>query len=90
MRSIDTRTVGLVIVALGGGRTRVEDEVDHSVGLTEVAGIGEPVDADHPLAVVHARNDAEAKRAADSLQAAFSIGDAGAQPGPVVATRITS
>jgi thymidine phosphorylase len=90
VRSIDTRAVGLVVVALGGGRTRVEDDVDHSVGLTEVAGIGELVDSDHPLAIIHARTDSDAQFAAESLRAAFSVGDAGAQPGPVVAMRITS
>ena len=42
--SIDTRSVGLVVVALGGGRLRVDDQVDHSVGLTDVVAVGEHVD----------------------------------------------
>ena len=38
---IDTRAVGMVVVALGGGRTRPQDPVDHAVGLTDLAGLGD-------------------------------------------------
>ncbi len=34
---IDTRAVGMAVVALGGGRTRPQDSIDHSVGLTDLA-----------------------------------------------------
>ncbi len=37
---VDVRAVGLAVVALGGGRVRESDPVDHAVGLTEVAGPG--------------------------------------------------
>ena len=40
---VDVRAVGLAVVALGGGRTRETDPVDHAVGLTEVAAPGEEV-----------------------------------------------
>jgi thymidine phosphorylase len=90
VQSVDTRAVGLTVVALGGGRTRVEDDVDHSVGLTDVVGIGEYVDHDRPLAIIHARNDSEAGLAADALRAAFVVDDGPSEPGPVIASRITS
>ena len=32
---VDVRAVGLAVVALGGGRTRETDPVDHAVGLTD-------------------------------------------------------
>ena len=67
--AIDVRKVGLAVVELGGGRTREDQAVDHAVGLTEVAGLGE--DAAR-LAVVHARDDATAERAAARLRAAFT------------------
>ena len=41
MSAVDVRAVGLAVVALGGGRTREDDPVDHSVGLTDVAAPGE-------------------------------------------------
>ena len=89
VQSVDTRSVGLTVVALGGGRIRVEDSVDHAVGLTEVIGPGEYVDQERPLAIVHARNDSEAKTAADALRSACSIGDDRPALRPVVASRIT-
>jgi thymidine phosphorylase len=72
--AIDVRRVGLAIVALGGGRTRTEDPVDLSVGLSEVAGLGEAVEPDgRPLALVHARDRDHAERARDEICAAFSL-----------------
>ena len=90
VESVDTRSIGLAVVALGGGRLRVEDEIDHSVGLTDVVAIGEHVDRDRPLAVVHARSESDAKIAAEALRSACSIGDSKPSPGPVVASRITA
>ncbi|MGA8335902.1 MAG: thymidine phosphorylase, partial [Solirubrobacteraceae bacterium] len=56
--AIDVRAVGIAIVNLGGGRAREDDIVDHSVGLTEVAALGERVEpGGRPLALVHARDD---------------------------------
>jgi thymidine phosphorylase len=88
--SMDTRSIGLAVVGLGGGRLKVNEPIDHSVGLTDVIGLGEYADRDRPLAVVHARNDAEADIAANAVQAACAIGDAPPVTGPVVAMRVTA
>jgi thymidine phosphorylase len=82
---IDTRAVGMVVVALGGGRTRPQDRVDHAVGLTHLAGLGDTVGADRPLAVVHARTKAQAADAAALLRSAYRVGGrAGAANAPVL------
>ena len=83
--AIDVRAVGIAVVNLGGGRAREDDVVDHSVGLTEVAAIGERVEpGGRPLALVHARDSESARRAADAVRAAFVLGDPpGEVPGPV-------
>jgi thymidine phosphorylase len=73
--SIDTRGLGLAVVALGGGRTRAADPVDHSVGLTELAGIGDEVGPHRPLALVHARDEASAAAAMNTLRAAYTLGE---------------
>jgi thymidine phosphorylase len=88
IQAVDTRAVGLVVVGLGGGRRRVEDKIDPAVGLSEVRGIGEPVSADTPLAIIHARGRDAAEHAAAALAAAFEVGDATAAPGPVILQRI--
>jgi thymidine phosphorylase len=90
VQSINTRSVGLAVVALGGGRLRVGDQIDHAVGLSAVAGLGEHVDQDHPFAIVHARSQADAEAAANTLRASYSIGDARPATGPVIASRITA
>ncbi|MGZ4179303.1 MAG: thymidine phosphorylase [Solirubrobacteraceae bacterium] len=74
--AVDVRAVGVAIVNLGGGRAREDDRVDHSVGLTEVAALGERVEpGGRPLALVHARDEDGARRAADAVRAAYVVGD---------------
>jgi thymidine phosphorylase len=83
--AIDVRAVGMAVVGLGGGRARESDPVDHSVGFTEVAALGERVaPGERPLAVVHARDEASADRAAEALRAAFALGDGPEQSLPIV------
>ncbi|MFH6784414.1 MULTISPECIES: thymidine phosphorylase [Methylobacterium] len=72
--AIATRDVGVAVIGLGGGRTRPQDGIDHAVGLTELAGLGDEVGPDRPLAVVHARSEAEAARAEAAIVAAYRIG----------------
>jgi thymidine phosphorylase len=82
---IDVRAVGVEIVALGGGRARETDPVDHAVGLTEVAALGESVSpGGRPLAMVHARDQQSAEHAAATLRAAFTVGDAPSALAPPV------
>jgi thymidine phosphorylase len=83
--AVDVRAVGLAVVGLGGGRARETDPVDHSVGFTEVAALGERVGpGERPLALVHARDEASAERAAQALRAAFVLGEGPEQSLPIV------
>ncbi len=82
---IDVRAVGVAIVALGGGRARETDPVDHAVGLTEVAALGAAVaPGGRPLAVLHARDEAGFERAAQAVRAAFSVGGSAPADRPVL------
>ncbi|CAN5396236.1 thymidine phosphorylase [soil metagenome] len=87
--AIDTRAVGMVVVALGGGRTRPQDSIDHAVGLTSLAGIGDVVDTDRPLAIVHAHTNTQIAQATDLLRAAYRIGGRAKPPRAAVLDRIT-
>jgi len=87
--TVDVRAVGLAIIGLGGGRARESDVIDHAVGLTEVAAIGERVaPGGRPLAVVHARDADSAARAAAELRRAYVLGDGPVQAGPAVIERL--
>ena len=71
--AVETRSVGLAALALGGGRTRAGQSIDHSVGFSEVAGPGARVSAGRPLALVHARTEADAAEAVAALRSAFDL-----------------
>ena len=73
---VDARSVGLLVVELGGGRQRVEDAIDSAVGLADVRGVGDAVTQDRPIAVVHARSPADAEAVATRLRRAVTVGDA--------------
>ncbi len=89
VEAVDSRAVGIAVIELGGGRARPEDKIDHSVGFTRLAAIGTPVGAgDAPLAVVHARTEAHAEKAAAALRAAYKLGHAIPEETPVVFERI--
>lgn len=85
----DTRALGLAVIALGGGRVRADQAIDHAVGLSEVAGIGERVGPGRPLALVHARNRAAAETAAEALRQAVVIEADAPAPPPLIHERIS-
>ncbi|EIK94230.1 thymidine phosphorylase [Pseudomonas sp. M47T1] len=71
--AIDTRAVGLAVVALGGGRCRPGDALDLSVGFSRLVFVGEAVGAERPLGWVHAASDSAADEAAHALRAAYRV-----------------
>jgi thymidine phosphorylase len=89
--AIDVRAVGIAIINLGGGRARETDLIDHGVGLTEVAGLGERVEpGGRPLALVQAKDEEGARRAADAVRAAYELGDTAPKPrDPVIEVQRT-
>mgnify|MGYP000138541139 FL=1 len=72
---IDTRQVGLSVVELGGGRRRADDKIDYSVGLSEVGILGQHVDAQTPIATIHAKSEQDFAHASEMLHAAISVGE---------------
>ena len=87
LAAMDTRALGLVVVALGGGRRLASDAVDPRVGLSQLLPLGTPVLAGQPLLRLHAANAAAAQAARRAVLAALSIAEPGravAPPGPVV------
>jgi thymidine phosphorylase len=70
---IDTRAVGRAVVQLGGGRNHLDDRIDPAVGLSDITGIGEPVDTDTPLAMIHARDEPTLALASATLVDAYSV-----------------
>ena len=90
VRALDTRALGVAVMRLGGGRRRATDAIDHAVGLSDVASIGEAVGPERPLCQVHARHDEDARLAAAAVRAAISVGEAAAAAPPPVYERISA
>lgn len=76
LAKVDCRALGMVVVGLGGGRVRLEDKLDFSVGLSDIAPIGAEVGPNRPLAIVHAASDSAADAAIAQIQATCTIADA--------------
>jgi thymidine phosphorylase len=87
--AIDTRGVGMAVVALGGGRATPTDTIDHTVGFDRLAGLGAWVDAGTPIARIHARDEATAADAEARLKSAYRLGDS-APSFPLIAATIAS
>lgn len=87
VQSIDTRALGLAVVALGGGRRREGGRVDPRVGFDRLAMPGDTVGPGAPLGRVHAADAAGAEMGAAALRAAYSFGAGGARA-PLVQGRV--
>ena len=82
--AIDTRTVGLALIELGGGRRRAGDKIDHRVGFSEFRGLGAEVGPQQPICLVHAVDGVSWARAADAIRAAVRLsGDEVPVPSPI-------
>jgi pyrimidine-nucleoside phosphorylase len=75
VREIGAREVAGVAMALGAGRERKEDPVDHAVGVVCRAKRGDRVEAGEALAVIHARDETTAESAAADLLSAYEVGE---------------
>ncbi|MCA1246065.1 thymidine phosphorylase [Massilia sp. MS-15] len=82
--SVDTRGLGLAVVALGGGRVRPQDTIDFAVGLTGLVELGDSIAVGQPLAMVHARTSEAAEQAVRQVQAAYQIGAGKAAAEPMI------
>ncbi|WMN86768.1 thymidine phosphorylase [Vibrio parahaemolyticus] len=72
--AMDTRAIGMAVVAMGGGRRVATDEIDYAVGFDDFIRLGEVADSDKPLAVIHARTEEQWEEAAKALRSAIKVG----------------
>jgi thymidine phosphorylase len=89
LAEVDVRAVGNAIIELGGGRRKVGEVLDLSVGFSHVARIGTLLDNATPLAVVHAANEDDAKTAERLLLDACSVREEPPEERPVICERVS-
>ncbi len=88
--AIDTRAVGMSVVALGGGRMRPQDQIDPSVGVTNILPLGSEVKAGDVLALVHAQTQDKADQAVQMVRQAMMLSDSEPQLNSVIYETVTA
>lgn len=86
---VDTRAIGIAVVAMGGGRRHPDDSIDPSVGFSHLAFVGEQVDTATPLAWVHAANAVQAEQAARAILAAYQIAEQAQPASPLLLLEVS-
>jgi pyrimidine-nucleoside phosphorylase len=72
---VNTAEIGHAIAAIGGGRVRIDDRVDATVGYLTDVKISDRVSAEASLGTIYCRDESKAREAAARIQAAYEIGD---------------
>jgi thymidine phosphorylase len=75
IKTVDTAEIGHTIAAIGGGRIRIEDVIDPTVGFIAERKIGDQVKTGDVIGVVYCADSANAEEAVRRIGAAYQIGD---------------
>lgn len=86
--SIDSLELGLTAVAMGAGRTRTDQSIDHAVGIEIVASRGTKVVPGQTLARLHVRTESAGDVIASRVRKAFVVTDEPSASAPLVLGRI--
>jgi thymidine phosphorylase len=73
INNVDTTEIGHTIAAIGGGRVRIEDVIDPTVGFIAEHKIGDQINEGDVLGVVYCADSANAQEAMQRIQAAYEI-----------------
>lgn len=84
INAMQTRDIGLSIVAMGGGRLTNGQAIDHSVGFDQILPVGTLVNAGDIIARVHASSHDMAVRAKGEYINAITIDDLASEIPPVI------
>ncbi|WP_026957737.1 thymidine phosphorylase [Aliagarivorans taiwanensis] len=76
---VDSKALGMAVVAMGGGRQHPKDQLDYSVGLSQIVSLGDYVDVDQPLMVIHASSEQQWQHAAALVREALVQSEAAPQ-----------
>jgi len=72
---IDTTEIGHAIAAIGGGRVRIEDVIDPTVGFVTEVKLGDRITQNDALGIVYSSDAGRGREAAVRIQSAYAIDD---------------
>ena len=73
IKDVDTTEIGHTIASIGGGRVRIEDVIDPTVGFIAECKIGDQVNRGDVIGVVYCADQAKAQEAVARIQASYEI-----------------
>ena len=89
LSEMNVRGIGNAIIELGGGRREVGQALDLSVGFSDFACIGTKLDAEAPLAVIHAPSEEATAHCEQLLLDACAIDDEPPEEHAVIYERVS-
>ena len=84
LTELHAESVGRASVILGAGRDRVEDPVDHGVGIMVLAKPGDQLSKGDPVLELHYRDSGKRDAALPLAERAVVVGDTRPSPRPVI------
>jgi len=85
---VQTDEIGMTVVAMGGGRLKKGDPIDHAVGLVMHYKVGDYVERGTPLFTLHAASRASYEESARRVLAALEFSPTPVSPLPLFYRRI--
>jgi len=80
---IDAKVVGETSVDLGAGRAKKSDPIDHAVGIEVLHNVGDYVEQNQAVFIVHANDEAHLSAAKERLLTGLAWSDTPVQPLPL-------
>ena len=84
LQAVAAEKLALVAASLGAGRQRKGNPIDPSVGIEFLAKVGDRLEPERPIAVVHAQKEEAATRAATAIAGCMTVGEEAAEAPPLV------
>ena len=75
VKKINTKNLGNILILLGGGRQKVEDDIDFSVGMKLLIELGTYVEKNQPICTLYARDEESLNIAEKEIIESFEIGE---------------
>jgi pyrimidine-nucleoside phosphorylase len=73
VKKMDAGLIGRASVLLGAGRERIDNSIDYAIGMSALKKIGERVEKDEPVMLVHARHESDFKSVLPLLHKAVRV-----------------
>jgi pyrimidine-nucleoside phosphorylase len=87
---VEPRTIGLGIVAMGGGRRTLTDTVDLAAGMVITAKPGQPVERGDPIATVFGSSPTAIAVGTEALRRSIVFSPTATTPLPLVSHRVSA